>query len=342
MKAGQDLAQKSSVYLRAVVATQTEIVAAGLDVNRVLDVVVQRTQLMTRATGAVVELAEGEELVCRAASGMAQSALGLKLHKERSLSGLCFRLGQPLKCDDAQTDERVDRATCSLLGIRSIIVVPLHHSGSVIGILKVLSPKTNAFDAHDVQTIELISGLVASALKHAAAYKTKQEEAEALFHRATHDPLTGLANRELFFDRLRHALAIARREKAGLAVLLADIDNLKAINDTYGHLAGDLALKEAAARMVSALRESDTIARIGGDEFAILPASVRSQQSAAEVIRRISGMVDAPVKFDGGSFEITASIGAAVFPVDGKDAESLVRMADAAMYATKRQRQSAG
>ena len=336
------MAKKSSIYLRAVVATQTEIAAAGLDVSKVLDVVVQRTQLMTRATGAVVELAEGDEVICRAASGMAQSALGLKLRKDRSLSGLCLRLGQPLKCDDALSDERVDKAVCKLLGIRSIIVVPLHHSGNAIGVLKVLSPEANAFDEHDVQTIQLICGLVASALKHAAAYKTKQEEAAALFYRATHDPLTGLANRELFFDRFKHSLAIAKREQAGLAVLLADVDGLKAINDTYGHLIGDMALKEAAARMQDALRESDTVARIGGDEFAILPAGVRDHQAASEVIQRLNEMVEAPVQFEGGSFKMTVSIGAAVFPGDGKDAESLVRIADAAMYSTKRQRQSAG
>ncbi|HKB40694.1 MAG TPA: GAF domain-containing protein, partial [Gemmataceae bacterium] len=163
-----------ALRLSAIIATQQEIATAGLDLGTVMTVIAERTQAITGATGAAVELAEGDELVYRAVSGTAAHSLGLRLKMDASLSGRCVRTGQALRCDDAEADDRVDREACRTVGLRSMIVVPLLYDRRAVGVLKVLSPRPGAFSDRDVQTLQLMSGLLAAALSHAAAYEAKQ------------------------------------------------------------------------------------------------------------------------------------------------------------------------
>ena len=159
---------------------------------------------------------------------------------------------------------------------------------------------------------------------------------ERITNLAYRDTLTGLPNRTLFADRADHALAVAARERATVAVLLMDIDHFKYVNDTLGHAIGDLLLLEAAARIQSVVkRKSDTIARLGGDEFALLlPGNNASEaQRVADAILR---SLDAPMNLDGHQVDVRASIGIAVFPEHGSERSTLVRHADVAMYAAKR------
>ncbi len=160
--------------LSAIIATQQQIATAGLDLQAVMSLIAERTQAITGATGAAVELAEGDELVYRAVSGTAAHSLGLRLKLDASLSGRCLRTGQALRCDDAEADERVDREACRTVGLRSMIAVPLLYDRRAVGVLKVLSPQPGAFSERDVQTLQLMSGLLAAALSHAAAYEAKQ------------------------------------------------------------------------------------------------------------------------------------------------------------------------
>ena len=129
--------------------------------------VVKRVLDLTPATGAVVELAEGDELVYRATSGAAESHLGLRLLRENSLSGLCIAQGQTLSCDDSETDPRVDQEACRLIGLRSMIVVPLRHDVQVVGVLKVYSSLPRNFDDTDEEILSLLSDLIASAMFNA-------------------------------------------------------------------------------------------------------------------------------------------------------------------------------
>ncbi|WP_412479234.1 EAL domain-containing protein [Azonexus sp. IMCC34839] len=161
--------------------------------------------------------------------------------------------------------------------------------------------------------------------------KDSQRKAEYL---ATHDPLTGLPNRALFHDRLRHALAQARRNKDRIALLFIDLDNFKTINDTLGHDIGDDLLKQAATRLREVVRDVDTVARLGGDEFtAILTES--SSEIAEQVARRISDELAASFNIEQRTHFVSASIGIAFYPDDGQDSSSLVKAADAAMYRAK-------
>ncbi|TAK66312.1 MAG: sensor domain-containing diguanylate cyclase [Betaproteobacteria bacterium] len=161
---------------------------------------------------------------------------------------------------------------------------------------------------------------------------------ERIRHLATYDNLTGLPNRMLFYDRLRQAINLAGRNRHELSLLYLDLDKFKAVNDTLGHDAGDEILKGAADRIQQQVRESDTVARIGGDEFAVILPKIASRQDAAIVARKIIDALCAVFELSGKERQqvrIGASIGIATFPVDGADMDALFKVADAAMYRAK-------
>jgi len=163
-----------------------------------------------------------------------------------------------------------------------------------------------------------------------------RQRAEAeLREQALHDPLTGLANRALLHDRLTSAISVAQRQDTPVSVLMLDLDAFKAVNDTWGHRAGDTVLIEIATRLSGTLRESDTAARLGGDEFVLmLPATPLI--GAIEASRALVDFIVAPITFEGRPITVGASIGIAVFPNHGRDAEVLLAAADSAMYDAKR------
>jgi diguanylate cyclase (GGDEF)-like protein/PAS domain S-box-containing protein len=160
---------------------------------------------------------------------------------------------------------------------------------------------------------------------------------QQLAHQAFHDPVTDLANRALFAERVRHAVARARREENGLAVIFLDLDDFKTINDSLGHAAGDQVLREVAKRLDANIRSSDTAARFGGDEFAILMEDVSSAQEAADTAERILAALAAPMTVDSTDLLVRCSIGISVSQGEApSDADELTRNADAAMYIAKR------
>jgi diguanylate cyclase (GGDEF)-like protein/PAS domain S-box-containing protein len=162
----------------------------------------------------------------------------------------------------------------------------------------------------------------------------KRAEEQIEFH-AYHDVLTMLPNRKLFTDRLTHSLSRARRSGKSLAVMFVDLDHFKSINDRLGHEAGDELLLEMARRLRANVRDDDTVARLGGDEFTIILAELRYPEDAVNVTEKILKAVEQPLLIAGTSIEVSASIGIAIFPDDGNDAESLLRNADSAMYRAK-------
>jgi diguanylate cyclase (GGDEF)-like protein len=165
-----------------------------------------------------------------------------------------------------------------------------------------------------------------------------ERAAESSHHQATHDALTGLANRVLFRDRAEQALRVAARTREPVGLIALDLNGFKQVNDTLGHHSGDLLLKHVATRPADCVRETDTIARLGGDEFAIVLPNVTSVTDAAEVARRVLDAIRKPLHLDGQPAEVGASIGVAVFPEHGDDTEVLLQLADGAMYTAKRGR----
>ncbi len=156
-------------------------------------------------------------------------------------------------------------------------------------------------------------------------------------HLAHHDPLTGLPNRLLFLDRLDRALERARRHHEIVALLYLDLDGFKQINDTMGHDAGDQLLREVADRLVSFMRSSDTAARLGGDEFILLLVSNVSEHGVSMVAQKILDALSTPFPLPQRKVSVTASVGAALYPMDGGDTQTLLKNADTAMYQAKLQ-----
>ena len=162
-----------------------------------------------------------------------------------------------------------------------------------------------------------------------------EQKTDRLDHLAHHDPLTGLPNRLLFFDRLKHSIRQSRRQGTNLALLFLDLDQFKQINDTYGHGVGDELLKEVAKRLRQAVRETDTIARIGGDEFAVIMESLNEPADVVVGVQHITQAFRKPFSIPGHQFSITLSIGISIYPQDGADAQTLLRNADTAMFRAK-------
>ncbi len=167
---------------------------------------------------------------------------------------------------------------------------------------------------------------------------TARKQAEkTIEHMAYHDPLTGLPNRKLFSDRLTKAIAHAKRYKQKLAVVFLDLDNFKDVNDALGHNMGDELLKAVAERLKGSLREEDTVARMGGDEFILLLPEIADKEGVATVAQKILMLIGKPLTINNNKLDTTTSIGVALYPDDTNEAETLVRYADAAMYRAKEQ-----
>lgn len=162
----------------------------------------------------------------------------------------------------------------------------------------------------------------------------QRETSDRLRYLAGHDTLTGLCNRLRFEDRLDHAISRARRDNGRLALLFLDLDGFKAVNDTHGHHKGDETLITIAGRLGAALRDSDTVGRMGGDEFAVLLEGDVAEEDARTVAQKIIDTVRAPLPEIGQ--QVSTSVGIAIYPRDGSDADSLLRSADQAMYRAKK------
>ncbi len=323
----------SAETLLEIVHAQTEIAKLGLDLGGVMAYVAERGRHLTHAASAVVELAEQDDMVYRAAAGMAGNLLGMRLKRAGSLSGLCVQTGEILCCIDSETDDRVDREACRRVGLRSMLVTPLRHLDTTVGVLKVMSPEVGKFGEADIQVLRLMSELIAAAMFHAARSETNE-----LYLRATHDALTGLPNRALFYDRLRQAVHVAQHTPGALGILNLDLDGLKPINDHYGHRAGDAAIREAAQRIARSVRRSDTVARLGGDEFGVILPGIDGREDAERQRERVTETVAEPFEFEGQQLDLGISVGIAILPDDGVEMTGLIDHADQEMYATKRQR----
>jgi diguanylate cyclase (GGDEF)-like protein/PAS domain S-box-containing protein len=163
----------------------------------------------------------------------------------------------------------------------------------------------------------------------------RRRSEEAIQHMAYHDPMTGLPNRLLFYDRFSQVLAHARRNQEQFAVILLDLDKFKEINDRFGHGVGDQLLRGVAERLTSQMRDGDTVARFGGDEFLLLLPGMRKIEDLAPLGQKILQAFEQPFAVSGQALSVCASVGAAVFPHDGSDRDALIQKADVAMYRAK-------
>ena len=198
-----------------------------------------------------------------------------------------------------------------------------------------------AYTSHDVLLYGLqvtsLGSILALHVALGARSRAQRDERLRLDYLAHHDPLTQLPNRTLFFDRVSQAISRSRRQRTPFALLLIDLDRFKPVNDAWGHPAGDLVLKAVARRLEDAVRDSDTVGRIGGDEFVALLPDIVNAAAAERVARKMRRAVAEPIVADGHTVLIDCSIGIALYPEHGHDEVSLVNNADRAMYDAKRE-----
>ncbi len=213
------------------------------------------------------------------------------------------------------------------------LVIPLRTRDLVVGVLALYGGHRNTFDTSTIQWVEILARHVSIILSLATV---RQETAARIFHLAHHDPLTDLPNRILFADRLKQALARAKRYGRGVGVLFVDLDHFKAINDSLGHETGDALLKIVADRLVRCVRSTDTIARLSGDEFAMVLSDLAQGQDAGYVAQKVLNAVDRPAIVGDRTIPITASVGIALYPVDAIEPDVLIAQADRAMYRAKK------
>ena len=227
-------------------------------------------------------------------------------------------------------------------GLKDAMAAALRTDDRVHGLLLVGGRlgDVSTFSSSDLALLDTFARHVATSLERGRLEENLRQVTdlkEQLRHQALHDPLTGLPNRTLFLDRVRHAVDTAGRTRVWPAVLYLDLDGFKPVNDTFGHEAGDVLLRTVADRLRGCLRPADTAARLGGDEFVVLLNGPIDRFGVARVIERIRAQLDVPVLLgEGVVTTVGASIGVAIGDTDVLDADTLVRNADIAMYAAKR------
>jgi diguanylate cyclase (GGDEF)-like protein len=183
--------------------------------------------------------------------------------------------------------------------------------------------------------LKRLASAVERELREAVTRRENREAQKRLHFLANYDALTGLPNRVLFIDRLSHSLRVAQRSSGLVGVLYMDLDNFKDVNDSLGHNAGDALLKTVADRLTQAVRTSDTVARLSGDEFALILTNLDHREDAAVAARKIIDQLSHPLDVVEQTLQIRASVGISVFPADGTDSEELLRNADMSMYLAK-------
>jgi diguanylate cyclase (GGDEF)-like protein/PAS domain S-box-containing protein len=231
-----------------------------------------------------------------------------------------------LKTDDVWRELRP--AACKE-GLETCWAVAIRASDEIaLGLLVVFMRESRSPRQAEAQMLTLAGRLATIAIEH-------HQMTGQLAHLVRHDPLTGLPNRLMFDDRMRLAVAVARRTGKSVGIMVLDIDKFKDINDTLGHHAGDELLQQFAQRLSSGLRETDTMARIGGDEFVVILPELERQESAAVVARKFMEAMAVPFPVGIQLINVTISMGLALFPQDGADAVTVQKRADTAMYGVK-------
>ena len=302
-------------------------VNSTLELDRVLDSILSgATDLLPASSGSVM-LLEGEELVVAAAVGN-DGALGKRAAVGDGIAGHVARTREPLLIDGRASSALFPGLVRRSSGeVRSALCVPLLERGELLGVLNLSAPAEGDFSEYDLRAVSLFAEQAATAIGKARLYERSQQQAEALARAATHDALTGLANRAALDARLESG-------SGSQALLFLDLDGFKEVNDELGHAAGDEVLVAVAGRLQSCVGAEDLVGRFGGDEFAILLSGVTDEADACSVAARVLTVLGEPIGVQGRRVAIGASIGIAL-PTAAREADELLRLADRALYAAK-------
>ena len=469
--------EQQAARLNEIINAQGVLAQAELDIGRFMRLVVNRILLLSPASGASIELIEGDDMVYQTGSGSLTDFAGFRMKHENSLSGVCVDTRELMFAPDARNDPRVNQDACEKMGVGSIIVAPLMQYGKAIGVLKLVHPLPHGLAHNDAQTVLLMAGVVGSAMGNQLQFEKiatllsersaalgsleiellrRKESEQALLRqeetlrkimdtmpafvsfvdrqeryrycnqqyavaigvdptgktirevmgeehhadikpniddalngisttfetpietlqgkrsfesrffpqidaagaitgfyivgwditarkhqelqwqsRASLDALTGLYNRAFFLEALDQSLHRHRAAGTSLTLLYLDVDHFKHVNDTYGHAAGDYVLRQFAAHIKASVRQADIVGRFGGDEFCVALENIRDEDEALTVAGAILQIANQFQIVAGVELRITVSIGAAFAAMPDMSAETLISIADAALYRAK-------
>ncbi len=324
--------QARSVKLKQIIDMQTDIAKVGMDLSSVMQLVVEYCCELIQCDGAAIELREGNHMVYRATSGIANAHSGLRLPINESLSGYSIKTGELQLCNDVELDPRVNQPACKAQGIEAMLLIPLEHSDDVVGVLKVLSRNKQHFTMEHAAILRLVSEQVAASMYFCHRYVP-----DNLLYQATHDSLTELKNRSAFMERLRREVHVnGNRSQHRFGLMIIDMNGLKRVNDELGHRAGDALLGEMARRLQKTFRPTDLVARIGGDEFGVVVSNIQSIEVLSKASQRLNSELATPHTCKGKELRLSASVGSAAYPDDAEHIEQLIEVADQRMYQRKR------
>ncbi|OBZ14984.1 diguanylate cyclase [Bacillus sp. FJAT-27264] len=332
--------------LKVLMEVQQQMLLSNFDLKLFMQTICDRMCLLTDAD---------DEMVYAAVSGTLQPHLGIRIKKNGSLSGLCVTEKEILYSLDTQQDDRVDKKATMRVGARSMVCVPLFDSSTAVGVLKVISGRSDAFSSRDIETLQLLSLALGSELGKQINYddkirvlndyeqlliqlraeieKRKELEIE-LIQLTERDILTGLLNRRGFSTRIQGWINQDSYKEDSFGVFYLDLNKFKQCNDTYGHEVGDLVLVEFAKRIKQAVRETDLLARVGGDEFLVAASLKNGFDDLVQVAKRLIGQLESPMQIMELQLPMTTSVGCTLW-VEGMTELDLIRVADQSMYLAK-------
>lgn len=244
-----------------------------------------------------------------------------------------LQAGKAVHIDDVSkmpAEAATERTEFERQSIKSLLILPVYVEKNLLGFVGFDNVKSaGAWSEEDIALLRIMAEIIGNAMARIQSEKL-------ISHMAYHDSLTKLPNRNLLQDRLKVAMAHASRSKKMVAIMMLDLDGFKAVNDSVGHLMGDLLLNAVAERLMHCVREEDTVARMGGDEFVVALPDITQEQDAAIVAQKILDALNRPFQIENHELHITASIGISSFPLNANDTERLLKQADVAMYLSKK------
>jgi diguanylate cyclase (GGDEF)-like protein len=327
----------------------------SLELDEVLNIILRQLHEIADHDTVTIQQLDGEKLTITACQGFEkpQKVLGLQFPLQPKFpNARVIAEKKPLIVADVAQDypHFHDEASTFESGhILSWLGVPLLVRERIIGIISLDRSEMRAYTDEDVEIVTAFANQAAIAIENARLYEQAQQEiaerkqaedalrdmAEKLEYQAKHDHLTDLPNRLYFEEALQTALSQSNESKRLVGLLYIDLDRFKRINDTLGHGTGDALLQQVARRLENQIRSSDTLARMGGDEFAMILGSLEVPQDAAQIARRLIAALEEAITVEGHELFVTASIGISLYPRDGDTSEELLRKADTALYRSK-------
>lgn len=288
-----------------IIHAQVKLVSLGTNLSAVIDEASAVAVRLTQADGAVVELLEGEEIVYRSASGIAEAQLGMRMPLANSLSGHCLMNQVAATCIDSETDARVNREACRKVGLRSMVIVPLIAGGRAIAVMKLVWSEPQALDRQEVDIAQLLADMCAVLM-----YQASREGNDVLHRRLTVDEESGIANRAFFFEKLRERMQSGEQVGVGL------------VRVEGGGQEADGEVNEILRAVDAECREGDFVARVAGNEFAVIFSMAMRRSVVTSQLLRISHAV---ARSGAGAVKS----GSALSPDDGRTAADLFYAATA-------------